>query len=138
MHAKRRQRLTAIFFVIMTCSIAVSIILYNLSTNINFFYTPSQVISGDAPRNTNIRVGGMVQSVKHSNDVTVYFSITDFNQTLEVKYQGVLPDLFRVGQGVVVQGKLDQETMFAEEVLAKHDENYMPPELRDLPIRIAE
>jgi cytochrome c-type biogenesis protein CcmE len=100
-----------------------------------FFYTPSAVAGGEAPAGHLIRVGGLVTngSVKRQPDgLTVTFDITDYAETIKVQYTGILPDLFREGQGIVARGRLQDGNLFvAEEVLAKHDENYMPPEVAD-------
>jgi len=97
-----------------------------------FFFTPSQVVAGEAPRNKSFRMGGMVEqdSLRREADgVTVSFVVTDLAQRLPVRYRGILPDLFKEGKGVVAQGRLGSDMRFiAEEVLAKHDENYMPPD----------
>jgi cytochrome c-type biogenesis protein CcmE len=97
-----------------------------------FFYTPTQVANGEVPKETSFRIGGLVEpgSIKRDEDgLTVHFAVTDLAKRTDVRYQGILPDLFKEGKGVVAQGKLDAEGKFtASEVLAKHDENYMPPE----------
>ena len=110
--------------------------LYALRQNINLFYTPTQVISGEAPINHPFRVGGMVKKGSLHRDkesLLVEFIISDFNKEIKLAYTGILPDLFREGQGIVAHGKLDQQGNFkADQVLAKHDENYMPPEVRSI------
>jgi len=107
--------------------------MYALRQNINLFYTPTQIVSGSAPLNKSLRVGGMV--VKNSvvrNGLTVGFQLTDFKQSVKVTYTGILPDLFREGQGVVVLGKVGGVgEIKAQEVLAKHDANYMPAEVKE-------
>ena len=106
-------------------------VLRALNENLAFFYTPTQVAANEAPQNRAFRVGGMVEtgSVKRQPDgVTVHFVVTDTAKRLNVAYKGVLPDLFREGKGVVTQGRLENGLFVASEVLAKHDENYMPPE----------
>jgi cytochrome c-type biogenesis protein CcmE len=109
--------------------------MFALSQNINLFYSPTQIASGEAPHNTRIRAGGMVVDgsvVRDQQSLNVTFDITDYDQTVTVHYDGILPDLFREGQGIVAQGELDSNNVFqASEVLAKHDENYMPPEVAD-------
>ena len=114
---------------------AVALALSALQQNINLFYTPTQIANGEAPLDTRIRAGGMVQagSLKRSGDsLDVQFVVTDFNKSVTIAYRGILPDLFREGQGIVAQGTLkDATTVAAFEVLAKHDENYMPPEVAD-------
>ncbi len=109
--------------------------MYSLSQNINLFYSPTQIAAGEAPQGTRIRAGGMVVdgSVKRDQEsLHVEFGITDYEKSVTVHYNGILPDLFREGQGIVAQGELDENNVLqAAEVLAKHDENYMPPEVAD-------
>jgi len=135
MHPIRKKRLIAISSIIVVLGMAVSLILYALQQNINLFYSPSQVAQGEAPQNTTIRVGGMVveNSVKRDQtSLSVLFEVTDYAHIVAIEYQGILPDLFREGQGIVAQGKLNKAgTFLAQEVLAKHDENYMSPEVSD-------
>jgi cytochrome c-type biogenesis protein CcmE len=108
------------------------LVLSAFQKNMVFFFTPTQILAGEAPRGRSFRLGGMVEngSIKRQADgVTVGFMVTDNAQKISVTYRGILPDLFKEGKGVVAQGKLDGNGVFtAEEVLAKHDENYMPPE----------
>jgi cytochrome c-type biogenesis protein CcmE len=109
---------------------AVGLVLYALSSNIVFFFTPSQVAANEAPQGRAFRVGGLVEdgSVRR-NGLDVSFRITDNARTIPVVYRGTLPDLFKEGKGVVAQGAVGPDGVFkASEVLAKHDENYMPPE----------
>ena len=112
--------------------VAVALVLNAFRTNLVFFFTPSQVAAHEAPSDRTFRIGGLVESgsVERSNDaLTVRFRVTDMAQTIPVVFTGILPDLFREGKGVVAQGKLGPDgTFHANEVLAKHDENYMPPE----------
>jgi len=135
MNAKRKKRLALVLFVLFGASAAIGLTLYALNQNINLFFSPSQIVNGEAPINTRIRAGGMVVdgSVKRdTNSLKVEFAITDFAQTTLVNYEGILPDLFREGQGIVAQGTMDSNGVFqAIEVLAKHDEKYMPPEVQD-------
>jgi len=115
-------------------SIAVGLALTALNQNINLFYSPTQVANGEAPANTSFRLGGMVVdgSVKRSNDdLKVAFDLTDTAKVITVQYDGILPDLFREGQGIVTTGSLIDGAFIASEVLAKHDETYMPPEVND-------
>jgi cytochrome c-type biogenesis protein CcmE len=120
---------------LMVCGVAlgVGLALKSLDQNIMFFFTPTEVNSGKAPANKLFRIGGMVVegSVARPGDgLTVKFDLTDNEQSVTVRFAGILPDLFREGQGIIANGKLDGSGEFvAEEVLAKHDENYMPPEL---------
>ncbi len=115
--------------------IAVALAITAFSQNMLYFFSPSQVMAGEAPKNRVIRVGGMVSkgSVKRATDsLQVNFSVTDYAQTIPVQYTGILPDLFREGQGIVAIGQMQADGHFlADEVLAKHDENYMPPEVAD-------
>ena len=112
--------------------IAAALVLNAFQSNLVFFFTPTQVATHEAPRDRAFRMGGLVEdgSVTRENDgLTVHFRITDTAKTIPVTYTGILPDLFREGKGVVAQGKLGADGVFkASEVLAKHDENYMPPE----------
>ncbi|MDP2371824.1 cytochrome c maturation protein CcmE [Rhodoferax sp.] len=115
---------------LVAVSLAAYFVLNAFESNLVFFFTPTQIVSGEAPKNRTFRVGGMVKegSVKR-NDLTVSFVVTDTAKDVPVSYTGILPDLFREGKGVVAQGKLGMDGHFtASEVLAKHDENYMPPE----------
>jgi cytochrome c-type biogenesis protein CcmE len=131
MRAKRKQRLYLVILLVTGLGIAVGLTLMALQQNINLFFTPSQIVAGEAPQGVAFRIGGMVvdDSVKRSEqDLSVQFQVTDTAQWVPVRYTGILPDLFREGQGVVALGRLEGETFVASEVLAKHDENYMAPE----------
>jgi cytochrome c-type biogenesis protein CcmE len=129
----RKKRLLIILAILAGVGIAVSLALSALKENINLFYTPTQIAGGEAPRETRIRAGGMVVqgSLQRSPDsLDVTFAVTDFNKSVPITYRGILPDLFREGQGIVALGKLNADGVFvADEVLAKHDEKYMPPEV---------
>jgi cytochrome c-type biogenesis protein CcmE len=133
MHPQRKQKLLIILFMVAGIALAVGLMLVALKENINLFYTPQQIVAGEAPVNRTIRAGGMVVegSVSRVKDgLTVRFDVTDGKDTVTIEYEGILPDLFREGQGIVALGQLDENTLFiASEVLAKHDENYMPPEV---------
>jgi cytochrome c-type biogenesis protein CcmE len=133
MHPLRRQRLILIVLLTAGIATAVGLVLLALRENINLFFTPSQVAAGEAPANTDFRLGGMVVdgSVRReAGELTVHFQLTDTAEIVDVQYSGILPDLFREGQGIVAQGRLGDEGVFvAGQVLAKHDENYMPPEV---------
>ncbi|WP_027852724.1 cytochrome c maturation protein CcmE [Marinobacterium litorale] len=135
MNPKRRQRLFIVLFIVAGVGIAVGLTLFALNQNINLFYSPTQIAAGEAPMDTRIRAGGMVVegSVNRSTEsLDVSFDITDYEKTVRVEYTGILPDLFREGQGIVAQGALDGDGVLqAVEVLAKHDENYMPPEVAE-------
>lgn len=113
---------------------AIGLVLYALKDNVSLYFTPTQVFNKEAPQGRNFRIGGLVEmgSLKRETDgLTVHFSITDTAKSMQVTYKGILPDLFKEGKGVVAQGKLQADNVFyAEEVLAKHDENYMPPEAK--------
>ena len=126
----RQKRAAMIVGGLAALSIAAYFVLNAFQSNLVFFFTPSQVESGEAPKDRTFRIGGMVKegSVKRDN-LTVNFVVTDTAKEVKVSYTGILPDLFREGKGVVAQGKLSSAGQFtASEVLAKHDENYMPPE----------
>ena len=135
MTPKRRNRIVLIVLVLAGIGIAATFALKAFNENLMFFYQPSQVIAGEAPVGRLIRVGGLVTtgSVQRQSDgLTVKFDITDNAETITVQYTGILPDLFREGQGIVAHGRLQEDLLFvADEVLAKHDENYMPPEVAD-------
>jgi cytochrome c-type biogenesis protein CcmE len=115
--------------------VATALVLNAFQSNLVFFFTPSQVASNEAPRDRAFRVGGLVEAgsvVREKDALTVRFRVTDTAKTIPVVYTGILPDLFREGKGVVAQGKIGADGTFrASEVLAKHDENYMPPEAAD-------
>ena len=120
--------------IVVGCAIATGLALLALRENINLFFSPSQIVEGTAPSNTTIRLGGMVVagSVQRGDNLGVTFVLTDLAEQVTVTYEGILPDLFREGQGIVTQGKLDSTGRFvAQQVLAKHDETYMPPEVND-------
>ena len=133
MNPVRKKRLYIVLAIVAGVGVVVALALSALQQNINLFYTPTQIANGEAPHDTRIRAGGMVEkgSLKRSADsLDVEFVVTDFAKEVTVKYRGILPDLFREGQGIVALGKLDQNgVLTADEVLAKHDEKYMPPEV---------
>ncbi len=135
MHPVRKQRLMVVLFIVVATSVAAALVFFALRENMNLFYPPADIAAGKAPIGTNIRAGGMVKkgSVNKAGDsLRVDFVVTDYAADLRVTYTGILPDLFEEEQGVVVAGKLDPTGLFvAHEVLAKHDENYMPPEVAD-------
>jgi len=128
----RHKRLAFIAAGLAALAIAAALVLNAFRSNLVFFFSPSQVVAGEAPKDRAFRVGGMVESgsVKRQADgLTVQFVVTDTAKGIPVVYKGILPDLFREGKGVVAQGRLGADGVFqASEVLAKHDENYMPPE----------
>lgn len=129
---KRRKRLALIGLLIVGIGSAVALATVALKENINLFYNPSQIVAGEAPLNHTFRIGGVVAegSVKRSSEsLEILFDVTDTVKSVTVSYTGILPDLFRESQGIVAMGKLREDGVFvADEVLAKHDENYMPPE----------
>ena len=133
MNPVRKKRLYIVLAILAGVGIAVALALSALQQNINLFYTPTQIATGEAPQDTRIRAGGLVEegSVKRSgNSLDTDFVVTDGAQRVTIRYSGILPDLFREGQGIVAMGKLNgQNVLIADEVLAKHDENYMPPEV---------
>lgn len=135
MRPKRKQRLYVILGLVCLAAIAVGLTLYALRSNINLFFSPIQIANGEAPVERQIRAGGMVKEGTVSRDpasLDVEFVITDYVEELEVRYSGILPDLFREGQGVVVVGRLGEDNRLrADQVLAKHDENYMPSEVAE-------
>ncbi|WP_297792205.1 cytochrome c maturation protein CcmE [uncultured Marinobacter sp.] len=135
MHPTRKKRLTIVLFLLAGIAIAVGLTTYALRQNINLFYDPSQIAAGDAPQDVRIRAGGMVEEGSVQRDpesLKVEFRVTDFNSSVLVEYTGILPDLFAEGQGVVAMGRLNGNGRFvADQVLAKHDENYMPPEVAE-------
>lgn len=133
MTPKRRQKLLIILGGLVLAGLAIGLTLYALRANINLFFSPVQIAQGDAPIERSIRAGGMVKEgsvFRDPQSLDVEFRITDYVDELGVSYNGILPDLFREGQGVVVVGKLQADGRFvADKVLARHDENYMPPEV---------
>lgn len=135
MHPIRRQRLIAVVFIVIVATVAVALVTYALRQNINLFYAPSQIVAGDAPEGTRIRVGGMVVKdsiVRSSGGLETTFRVTDGPAEVVVSYTGILPDLFGENEAAVATGQLEADgTFVATEVLAKHDENYMPPEVAD-------
>ena len=133
MHPLRKQRVYAIVTVFLGIVIALVLVMSALSKNMNLFYSPSELLNSEISPGSIIRAGGMVASgsiEKSTDSLEVVFLITDFQNSLPVIYNGILPDLFSEDAGVVVKGFLQEDgTFFAQEVLAKHDENYMPPEV---------
>ena len=133
MNPKRRKLLLTAIFVVVGTGIAVGLALQAFQENLLYFYSPLQVKNGEAPTTRSFRVGGLVVngSVDRDQDsLLVEFTVTDTVENITIVYDGILPDLFREGQGIIANGKLDDTGIFqADEVLAKHDENYMPPEV---------
>ena len=128
----RHKRALMIVGALATLAIAAVLVLNALNSNIALYVTPSEVAAGKAPKGQTFRIGGMVKDGSLKRDeLVVHFIITDLVKEIPVSYKGILPDLFKEGKGAVVQGKLDPDGQFvASEVLAKHDENYMPPEAK--------
>jgi cytochrome c-type biogenesis protein CcmE len=131
----RHKRLALVGAGLVALVLASTLVLSAFKKNLVFFFSPTQVANQEAPQGRSFRIGGLVEagSVKRQEDgVTVHFVVTDTAKSIPVQYRGVLPDLFKEGKGVVTQGKLGPDGVFvADEVLAKHDENYMPPEAAD-------
>lgn len=129
----RHKRLTFILIGLATLGVTAALILNALRSNLTFFFSPSELASGAVPEGRAFRLGGLVEegSVKREGDgLTVYFVVTDRHKNVPVTYKGILPDLFKEGQGIVALGKVRNDGVFvADEVLAKHDENYMPSEV---------
>jgi cytochrome c-type biogenesis protein CcmE len=142
MHPIRKKRLTIVLFLVVGVSVAVALTTYALRQNINLFYDPSQIAAGEAPVDVRIRAGGMVEEasvIRDPESLKVEFKVTDFSSSVLVEYTGILPDLFAEGQGVVAMGRMDGRGRFvADQVLAKHDETYMPPEVNDALEKAAE
>ncbi len=133
MHPLRRKRLILIVLVMLGVGAAVALALSALQQNINLFYTPTQIVAGEVPDQARIRAGGMVVKgsvVRSKDSLDVRFDVSDGAHAVTIAYSGILPDLFREGQGIVALGRLDANGVLqADEVLAKHDEEYMPPEV---------
>lgn len=133
MNAVRRKKLMWVMFTLAGAAIAVVLVIYAIGQQTDYYFDATAIAQGEAPQDKRIRAGGMVVagSVQRApNDpLSVEFAITDFQSTVPVTYQGILPDLFAENSGVVATGKMQGETFVAGEVLAKHDENYMPPEV---------
>ncbi len=131
MTPKQKQRALQFTSLVLLISVIVALVLYALSENLNVFYTPTDLVLNDQPLPSHMRLGGMVRvgSFKRQEGLKVQFVLTDFKKDVQVHYEGVLPDLFRESQGVVVLGSYEPTTQIfiAHEVLAKHDENYRPP-----------
>lgn len=134
MHQQRKRRLISLLLLLSSAAIATALTLFALRDNINLFYTPTQVVAGDVLTDQRFRLGGLVveDSIERAVEgLGVRFAVTDQRHVVYVSYEGILPDLFRAGQGVVATGHLQADGVFqAEQILAKHDENYMPPEVQ--------
>ena len=135
MKPARKKRLFFIIFLIAGVTVAAGFAMYAFNQNLMFYFSPADVKQGKAPVNKIFRMGGMVVEgtfKKEPKSLKVHFDLTDYEKTVSVEYEGILPDLFREGQGIISRGKLNEQGVFiAEEVLAKHDENYMPPEVAE-------
>ena len=128
----RHKRLTLAAGLLLAAGAVTALVMNAFQSNMVFFYSPTQVMANEAPANRTFRIGGLVQQGTVKRDgLMVNFAVTDTAQTVAVRYQGILPDLFQEGKGVVAQGQLSNGVFMAREVLAKHDENYMPPEAAD-------
>ncbi len=143
----RRQRLFAVLGILAGVAAAAALAMLAFEDNLLYFYNPTQVLAGDAPDGRMFRIGGMVTEgslARTEGSLEVRFVVTDYRHSVPVRYEGVLPDLFREGQGVIAHGRMGEGGEFvADEVLAKHDENYMPPEVAESlhepqPARVAE
>ena len=134
MKKNRKKRLFGVFLVVATSSLGVGLILFALNSNLDYFLTPSELQTNDdnlvLSANRRVKLGGMVKKESFFiNNNKVIFEVTDYENSIKVIYEGLLPDLFKEGKGIVVLGKYDDGIFYADEVLAKHDENYMPPRL---------
>jgi cytochrome c-type biogenesis protein CcmE len=133
MHPVRQRRLYIVLFVVIFSSAAVGLMAYGLRGNINLFYPPAEIAAGKATPGESIRVGGMVVEgsiIRADDSLKIAFELTDYQASVPVVFVGILPDLFDEGQGAVAAGRLNADgVLIATEVLAKHDENYMPPEV---------
>ena len=128
----RQKRMTLVASILVGVSVAAWLGMQAFRGNVMFFFDPSQIAAGEAPAGERFRLGGMVEkgSVERTaGTLDIRFLVTDYKHTVRVKYSGILPDLFREGQGVVAHGRLQDGTFVADEILAKHDEKYMPPEV---------
>ena len=135
MHPLRKQRLQLVILLVAAAALVVGLVVYMLRENGNFFYTPAQIVSGEAPKSTFLRAGGMVVdgSVVRSDDsLWVQFKITDGVEMLTIEHTGILPDLFAEGEAAIASGKVDENVVLqATQIFAKHDEKYTPPEVAD-------
>lgn len=130
---KRKKTLFILLAVVIGVGIAVGLALYALRQNLNLFYTPTQLVQHEAPEGRRIQVGGLVMKgtlQRAPDSLAVRFTITDLKNQVDVTYSGILPDLFREGQGIVANGRFENGVVVADEVLAKHDEKYMPPQVK--------
>ena len=130
MNPIRKKRIYSILFVLLFSISGISLILYSLNSNLDYFFTPTELKDRNIPADKRINVGGMVLSGSVERiSSSISFVITDYENSIKVEYEGIVPDLFKEDSGVVVLGNLKDKILYAEEVLAKHDENYMPPNI---------
>ena len=130
MNPTRKKRIYSILFVFLFSVSGISLILYSLNSNLDYFFTPTELKDRNIPADKRIKVGGMVLSGSVDRiSSSISFVITDYENSIKVEYEGIVPDLFKEDSGVVVLGNLRDKILYAEEVLAKHDENYMPPNI---------
>jgi cytochrome c-type biogenesis protein CcmE len=130
MNPIRKKRIYSILFVFLFSVSGISLILYSLNSNLDYFFTPTELKDRNIPADKRIKVGGMVLSGSVDRiSSSISFVITDYENSIKVEYEGIVPDLFKEDSGVVVLGNLRDKILYAEEVLAKHDENYMPPNI---------
>ncbi|MBI5449758.1 MAG: cytochrome c maturation protein CcmE [Gammaproteobacteria bacterium] len=131
----RHKRMVMIVLALVVLAVAATLVLRAFNSNLVFFFTPSDVVANKVPQQKTFRLGGLVEQgslQRQDNGLTVHFRLTDNAQTVKVVYTGILPDLFREGRGAVTEGRMGPDGEFhAEQVLAKHDENYMPPEVAE-------
>lgn len=131
----RKRRLSMVMLLVCGIGLAMAFMLKAFQENMNLYYEPVRVKAGEAPIDHDFRMGGMVVDGsirREEGSLTVHFDVTDYQETVTVQYTGILPDLFRDGQGIITRGRLNTDGDFiADEVLAKHDENYMPPEVAE-------
>ena len=130
MNQIRKKRLYNILLVSLFSVSGISLILYSLNSNLDYFFTPTELKEQNISSNKRIKIGGMVlEGSVFRNDSNISFTVTDYESFVKVEFKGIVPDLFQEGSGVVALGYLNDEVFYAEEVLAKHDENYMPPNI---------
>ena len=130
MKPQRKRRLTTVFLILISSAFGSFLIIKALDSNLDFFFTPSELYAQNIPDNKRIKVGGMVlEGSVNRVKTNIIFEITDYKNSITVNFNGIVPDLFQEGSGVVVLGYMNKDVILAEEVLAKHDENYMPPNL---------
>ena len=130
MNKIRKKRLVSVLALVSTSFLGVFLILSALNSNLDYFYTPSELMEVEIPQNKRVKLGGMVEKNSVVRDGTkITFNITDYQKAISVSYNGVVPDLFKEGSGIVAYGKLINNRLVAENIFAKHDENYMPPSI---------